>query len=349
MKKAFLSLLTILLIPVLLSGCGPSSKEHEKLKEEVEKLRIETEALLAQKKELQSEKTAVETEKTPLEPEKESLEAKKADLKPEVDKIVLDSEDLLSNAASLVKSKRYEEAKAAIATLIKTYPGSKEAKASARLTKKIDRAIKKRKAGIERKRLKAEATKRVLEKRKARAKKKKTPAAKKGKTKTMAERDAALEKKIGIAHATRHMKTRSDKREGIKWYHDKNSPLYMDNSSFQVYFGMKKGSKPLLRLRVQHQGQEWLFVKSFTVVADRKKFGKNPAHFNRDKGDARAWEWYDESLTDKDIDMIVEVLSSTKAKVILEGKDKDVHVITSAEKESLKNVLDAYLGVGGEL
>lgn len=349
LKKAFFFIFIIFLVPVLLSGCGPSKKEHEKLKEELEELRVEKELL-------QVEKKALQTEKTSLESEKESLQAEKTDLESEVDKLLLDSEGLLNKAQSLYASKRYEEAKSTLLTLVKNYPGSKESKASVELTGKINSGIEKQKAEIERKKQKFDATKRIEKKRRAKAERKKADAKKEAASKKKVEtgkktkRKISVAKKIEVAQATRYMKTRVDNRDGIRWYHDKNSPLYMDADSFQVYFGMKKGSKPLLRLRVQHQGKDWMFVRSFSTIADRKKFIKDPAYFNRGKGHTRTWEWYDESLTDKDIDMIIAVISSTKAVVTFKGaKNEEKYVISSAEKESLRNVLDAYFAVGGEL
>lgn len=151
-----------------------------------------------------------------------------------------------------------------------------------------------------------------------------------------------------IASSLKQMKKNADKIEGVDWFRDKSSPAYNNRNAFYIYFGKRSGaSTPWLRLRIQYYGDDWLFINSYIVVADGKRFEKNNAEFERDN-DSEIWEWYDESLSDSDIEMIRAVIASKEATIRFIGrqyrKDKP---ITAAQKTAMRNVLDAYKASGG--
>jgi len=102
-------------------------------------------------------------------------------------------------------------------------------------------------------------------------------------------------------------------------------------------------ARPWLRLKIRYYGSDWLFVESFFVVVDGERFDKAYAEFERDHGGGDVWEWYDESPTAKDLEMIKKIISSKKATIRFVGRQyhRD-HVIDTNEKRALQSVLDAY-------
>lgn len=161
-----------------------------------------------------------------------------------------------------------------------------------------------------------------------------------------AEKEKALEKQR-LALALSKMSVKTDPVEKTTFYTDKTTPKYTNYNSFHAYFGSKAGQS-WMRLRVQYTADEWLFIKSFTVVADGRRYDFNPASFSRDN-DTDIWEWYDEPANSTDIEMLRAVASSKSATLRLNGmhyyKDRQ---ITSAEKLAIRNVLDAFKVVNGK-
>jgi len=132
-----------------------------------------------------------------------------------------------------------------------------------------------------------------------------TAATKEKKLEADQERAAAdRKKKEHAAIAVSKMRKNVDEMEGITWYRDKSTPKYTNKKSIHLYFGNKSGSRPWLRMRLQYAANDWLFIRSFFVVADGQRFDKNHAEFERDNGSGGIWEWYDESTNAQDIAMI---------------------------------------------
>lgn len=156
---------------------------------------------------------------------------------------------------------------------------------------------------------------------------------------------AAEEKRI--AASVSRMRTKVDKIDGVTWYHDRSTPRYANYNSFHLYLGKRANSSPSIRLRVQYNADDWLFIESFLVVADGNRFEYGPADFERDN-DSEIWEWYDEPATSRDLNMIKAVIASRDAVIRFNGRQyrKD-RTITSTQKKALQNVLDAYEALGG--
>ena len=150
-----------------------------------------------------------------------------------------------------------------------------------------------------------------------------------------------------VASALQKMRKNTDKIDGVDWYRDKSSPAYTNQNGFFIYAGKRSAGGPWLRLRIQYLAEDWLFIQSFVVVADGQRFERNRVKFERDNN-SRIWEWYDENLTDADLQMIKAIISSKEAVIRFNGrqyrKDK---TITASQKAALQNVLDAYKALGG--
>lgn len=161
-----------------------------------------------------------------------------------------------------------------------------------------------------------------------------------------AERIKKQQEEKRLASALQKMRKTTDKIEGIDWYRDKASPVYTNQNGFFLYIGKQGVTAPWLRLRIQYLAEDWLFIESFIVVADGQRFERSRVKFERDN-DSRIWEWYDESLTDADLQMIKSIIVSKEAVIRFNGrqyrKDK---TITASQKAALQNVLDAYKALG---
>lgn len=150
-----------------------------------------------------------------------------------------------------------------------------------------------------------------------------------------------------FAAALQRMSKKTDKIEGIDWYRDKSSPIYNNQNGFFIYIGKRGSEAPWLRLRIQYYAEDWLFIESFIVVADGRRFERNGVGFERDN-DSKIWEWYDESLSQSDLTMIRAVVNSKEAVIRFNGRQyRNDKTITAAQKAALQNVLDAFKALGG--
>lgn len=163
-----------------------------------------------------------------------------------------------------------------------------------------------------------------------------------------AARTKEEQEKRRIATAVQKMSKNTDKIEGIDWYKDRSSPKYNNANAFYLYIGKRGAGAPWLRLRIQYHASDWLFINSFTVVADGQRFDRSGVRFERDNNNM-IWEWYDENLSASDLQMIRAVIASKETVIRFNGRQyrKDV-TITSAQRAALQNVLDAYTALGGK-
>lgn len=150
------------------------------------------------------------------------------------------------------------------------------------------------------------------------------------------------------AAALQKMSKKTDSIEGIDWYRDKSSPSHNNANAFYLYIGKRESRAPWLRLRVQYHADKWLFISSFIVIADGKRFERSAAKFERDHS-AKIWEWLDETPTAADLAMIDAIIKSKDAVIRFNGRQYYAdRPITAAQKAALQNVLDAYKALGGK-
>jgi hypothetical protein len=163
--------------------------------------------------------------------------------------------------------------------------------------------------------------------------------------------DQAAADEARIATATAKMRSQPDEVRGITFYSDKATTEYDDINSFHLYIG-KSASRVWLRLRIQYAADDWLFVESFVIKADDQRFDITPDYFDieRDNGYGGIWEWYDGAVERRDVKMVQAVIAASKVTLRYNGKQYyDDREITTAEKQALQNVLDAFVALGGNL
>lgn len=135
---------------------------------------------------------------------------------------------------------------------------------------------------------------------------------------------------------------RYDKFQDITWYSSSSSPRYRNYNAFYIYFGVSNNSKLPLRLVVQYENEDWLFIQSATVNVDGENYSIS-GDWEQDH-DSRIWEWIDETLDDRA--MIEAVINSKSAVIRFDGRQYyDNRTISAAQKKSLRDVLLAYNGL----
>jgi hypothetical protein len=182
-----------------------------------------------------------------------------------------------------------------------------------------------------------------------------------GQRQRAAERARAAEvaaEKARLDAATTRMTKSHDEVKGVTWYRDRNSPRYVNSrSSIYLYFGKPDNGVPNnLRFVVQYVAEDWLFVERLILKVDDGVMTIAPGHFGMEtdngvvEGEAMIWEWLDSPAGPEEVRIARAVAASKKTVLRYEGRQyyRD-RVVTSDEKTALRNVLDAYVALGGHV
>ncbi len=252
--------------------------------------------------------------------EKKTIEKSEAKLETEKP----NAEKLLNNANTFFLNKKFEESKKELRILLKKYPTSKEVHEAKTLLDK---------ASVELNKIKEEEILIIEEQEK--------------------------KKKIIIEQATKKMRKKVDKLENITWYRDRTSPQYTNYNGFFLYVGDGGFNFPTLRLRIQYKDSDWLFIEQYVIYVDGLKYKTIETKYGdveRDNGSGGVWEWLDipvyKNTEDiiSDFDVIRAVINGEDVKLKLIGKQySKVKSITKTQKNALKNVLEVYEVLGGEI
>ena len=151
--------------------------------------------------------------------------------------------------------------------------------------------------------------------------------------------------------AMSHMHIKTDTVKNTKYYQDVTSPQYVNQNGFSIYAGGTAGSTPNLFLEIQYEGSDWLFIKSYFFNVDGFTYELTPDYgVIKTDNDTNVWEWYNESITTDQLDLIQKIINSKSAVMRLNGTQyyKDVK-ITAMQKAALQHVLTVFQGLGGDL
>jgi hypothetical protein len=134
------------------------------------------------------------------------------------------------------------------------------------------------------------------------------------------------------------------------WYQPKSSPDYANANGIYCYFCTENGVPSNLRFRLQYYADDWLFIKSIHFSIDDKAYEYVPIKTETDNGDGGyIWEWFDESLSDSDKDLIYALANAKSAKMKLDGRQYyKEKAITKEQVNSIKKTLDLYKAMGGQ-
>ena len=265
----------------------------------------------------------------PSSTEFEKLKDENKSLKVEIEQLKNGASRLLGKAKADIEGEKYAQALAALKALKERHPESTEYKSASAMI------------GIAEKGL-AEAAEQVKRDAAQKAAQAKRDAAQKAAQAKQAEE----EKKRLLASATKRMKTSVDKLEGITWYKDAGTPV--SSTNVHLYFGKKASGPPWLRFRIFYKAKDWLFIRSYFVVADGKRIEGPLVNFESDYGSGSIWEWADDGVNANQYQMVQTIMNSKSATIRLTGdKYYRDHEISAAEKQRMKNVMAAYEASGG--
>ena len=252
----------------------------------------------------------------------EKLTTEKSKVQLEIEKP--NAEKLLNNANTFFLDNKFEECNKELRILLKKYPASKEVAEAKILQNKAD-------VELEKIRIEGELIK----------------------------EQQIKENKIKIEQATNKMRKKVDKLENITWYRDKTSPQYTNYNGFFLYIGDRGINYPSLRLRIQYKGDSWLFIEKYIIYVDGLKYKTIETKYGdveRDNGTGGVWEWLDIPVNKNsddiinDFDLIRAIVNGEDVKIKLIGKQySKVKTITKTQKNALKNVLEVYKVLGGDV
>lgn len=246
------------------------------------------------------------------------LKAKIENLKKQLDECENGADKLLSRANLLFDQGEFARSKSNITMLLEKYPTSPEAERGKKLQPSIDSeieelALKKKKEELNKKRKEEQR----------------------------------------LADATSKMRRKVDDMNGVTWYHDKTSPRYTNQNGFFAYIGTIDDTHPWLRIAIQYKADDWLFIERYIIKVDDKTYTIEENKYGEiqtDNGNGGIWEWLDRAVDQKEMEIIRAVATGKNVKIRYVGKHyhKD-RTITSSEKRALRNVLDAYEVLGGNV
>jgi len=136
----------------------------------------------------------------------------------------------------------------------------------------------------------------------------------------------------------------------VKWHKVKSAPKYTNANGIYIYFQTANGIPSNLRFRLQYYSDDWLFIKNAQFSIDGKAYEFSPSNVETDNGDGGyIWEWWDESLTSSEHDLIYALATAKKAKVKLLGRQYyDIKNISQEQILGIKRTLDYYAALGGK-
>jgi hypothetical protein len=149
-----------------------------------------------------------------------------------------------------------------------------------------------------------------------------------------------------------HFRKRKDEFSNTNktWYEPKTAPKYTNRNGIYCYFQTENGVPSNLRFRMQYYSDDWLFFSKVQFSIDGKAFDYIPNKTERDSGDGgHIWEWFDESVSESDTELINALSNAKSAKMKLIGQQYfDIKTISKEQLISIKRTIDLYKAMGGK-
>ncbi|TWV95131.1 hypothetical protein [Chitinophaga pinensis] len=101
---------------------------------------------------------------------------------------------------------------------------------------------------------------------------------------------------------------------------------------------------------MQYYSDEWLFFHQVKFSIDSKAYEYTPIDTETDSGDGGyVWEWFDESVSTSDKELIEALANAKSAKMKLIGqKYYDTKTISIGQLNAIKQTLELYKAMGGQ-
>ena len=136
--------------------------------------------------------------------------------------------------------------------------------------------------------------------------------------------------------------------KGTTWYKPKSAPNYVRTNGLYMYFGVQDNKVLYLRFRIQYYADDWLFFRKVQFSIDDKAYEFIPIKTETDHGGGMIWEWFDETLTGSDSELIYALANAQSAKMKLIGRQYyDIIHITPQQTLDIKRSLELYNAMGG--
>jgi hypothetical protein len=137
---------------------------------------------------------------------------------------------------------------------------------------------------------------------------------------------------------------------GKTWYEPKSAPKYTNRSGIYCYFQTENDFPSNLRFRMQYYSDDWLFFSKVQFSIDGKAYEYVPMDTETDSGDGgHIWEWFDESVSENDKELINALANAKSAKMKLIGRQYfDVRNISQDQIKGIKRTLELYQAMGGK-
>lgn len=227
------------------------------------------------------------------------------------------SEQLFNNAVSYYNKKQFEESKKELLILKHKFPNSNKINKANNLLMKID--------------IEFEKT---------------------TKQEQIIEKEEREKKKDKFLEITKDLRKKTDELEGTSWYQDKTSPIYINRNGFYLYIASSEFNYPSLRLKIQYKDDKWLFIKKYQIFIDGTKYSIEPEYdeIKRDNGNGNIWEWLDISVGKDELEILTTISNGKNVKIryVSDKYHKD-KTLSKEEKKAIKNILDIYSKIGGEI
>lgn len=136
---------------------------------------------------------------------------------------------------------------------------------------------------------------------------------------------------------------------GQVWYKPKSAPKYANRNGIYCYFKVENNKPGPLRFRVQYYADNWLFFSAIQFSIDDNAYQFIPMKTETDCGDGgMIWEWFDESLSPSDKNLIYALSEAKSAKMKFLGKQYyDIKTISKGQITDIIRALELYHAMGG--
>ena len=159
------------------------------------------------------------------------------------------------------------------------------------------------------------------------------------------DKAAFYKTKLTAKHKTliAKLNAKTDKIEGITWYHHPHDLANLKEASVSLYIGSKRQGEPWLRLKAEFTSRYgWLFAENVTAWHDGIKEPLVSGRFDR-KNTSRVWEWLDVAPTDYQLEVLRSLSQADEAILRFNGSQRHVDVtLTTKDKRALKDVLASF-------
>ena len=155
--------------------------------------------------------------------------------------------------------------------------------------------------------------------------------------------DAAAALKRGKT-ALASLRSKRDDFKQVTWLEDRSAPRYIDQDGFYAYIGKWDDGTATLRLKIQYEDDDWLFIESYQIKVDGYVYDIAPEYGDVERdNDSRIWEWYDTVVSSYERGMLDQIVKAKKVQIRFNGSQYyDTRTLSSSEKRAIENVLLAF-------